>query len=171
MDIITNKSDFQNGWTGGLPETVCGAGSKLRNTADQREFLTHVIKRYNIGSIADIGAGDLNWISKTDLCGATYRPYDLYPRADSVMRLDITQETIPPVDLIICFWVLNHLPYDDCQKAIDNIKNSGSKYLMMTDRESYRDIQPPDINMAYIEILTLNEQKKDHIKLIQLETI
>ena len=28
-DIVTNPDKYKQGWTGGLPETECGSGSKI----------------------------------------------------------------------------------------------------------------------------------------------
>jgi len=63
--------------------------------------------------------------------------------------------------------VLNHMPYEDSQYAIRNIKASGSKYLIMTDRPIWHHEQPPEIQMEYLEELKLNS-KGDRILLIEL---
>lgn len=167
-DIITEVKKYQQGWTGGLPETPCGAGSTMRETKKQREWIPKIIERYNIKSIADIGAGDLNWIKHTDLSGVEYQAYDLVPRDPSVVKFDLLQEIPPKVDLIMCLWVLNHFPYDHCQKAIENLKASGAKYLMMTDRPRYHKDQPPEIHMEPLEKIILSGTKQDSIMLIKL---
>ena len=166
-DIITQVSKYEKGWHGGLPETPCGFGSKLSETKAQRQWIPEIIGKYGIKTIADIGAGDLNWIVHTDLGGAEYTPYDLVPRRKDVIAFDLLHEVPPRVDMIMCLWVLNHLPYDHCKKAIENLKASGSKFLMMTDRPKWRENQPPEIEMAYIEELMLNH-KQDSIRLIRL---
>lgn len=169
-DIITEVDKYKRGWTGGLPETPCGSGSRMRETTQQREWIPQVIKKYGIKSIADIGAGDMNWINKTDLCGVDYTAYDLVPRNSSVKRFDLVQEVPPKVDMIMCLWVLNHFPFDHCRQAIKNLKASGAKYLMMTDRLAYRKDQPPEIDMPYIERITL-KKGENYIVLIDLEAI
>lgn len=158
---------FKRGWGGGLPETKCGSGSMLRNTVQQREWIPQIIEKYGIQSIADIGAGDLNWISTMDMGGIEYAAYDLVPRVDGVSQFDLVKEVAPKADLLMCLWVLNHLPFDDCRQAIANLKSSGSKYLMMTDRPIWRHEQPPEIEMGYIERIVLNS-KNDSILLIEL---
>jgi len=169
-DIITEVDKYKKGWTGGLPETPCGHGSKLFVTKKQREWIPEIVEKYGIKSIADIGAGDMNWIKKTDLGDVKYIPYDLVPRLPEVQKFDLVQEIPTKVDMIMCLWVLNHFPYEHCQQAIKNIKASGAKYLMMTDRLRYREDQPPEIEMPYIDRLMLND-KGDSIMLIDLEAI
>ena len=126
-----------------------------------------MIAKHGIKSIADIGAGDMNWIKKTDLSGVQYIPYDLVPRQPEVIPFNLVEEVPDKVDMIMCLWVLNHFPYDSCLQAIKNIKASGAKYLMMTDRLRYREDQPSEIIMPYIDKLLLND-KGDSIMLIEL---
>jgi len=166
-DIITEISKYQKGWIGGLPETPCGSGSKLSNTIAQRKWIGKLIKTYKIKTIADIGAGDLNWIKKIDLKGIEYTPYDLVPRQPDVKKFDCIQQVPPKVDMLMYLWVLNHFPYDHCKKALENIFKSGAKYLLMTDRPVWREEQPPEIELPFIKELVLND-KQDSIRLIKL---
>jgi len=164
MGDIVSREKFSNGWIGGLPETPCGHGSTLGATKAQRAWIPGLIDAYQILSIADVGAGDLNWISLTDLRGAKYTPLDLVPRKPEVKAFDLVREVPPKVDLLLCLWVLNHLPFEECRKAISNLKASGSRYLLMTDRPKWHHEQPPEIVMPHIEELKLNE-KGDRILL------
>ena len=167
-DLIETEARFKIGWTGGLPETKCGYGSTMRATRAQRAWIPDVLEEYNIKSIADIGAGDLNWIKWTKIPGdIEYTPYDLVPRKPDVKFFDITKSIPPKVDLIMCLWVINHLDYTKAQQAIKNIKASGSKYLLMTDRKKYYKDSPPEIHMDYIESITVSELG-DTIRLIKL---
>jgi len=165
--IITEKEKYKKGWTGGLPETPCGYGSKLSATKKQRDWMPEIFEKYNIKSIADIGAGDLNWIKHIDLGDIEYQAFDLVPRHPEVRSFDLLKKVPPKVDLIICLWVLNHMPYDHCKQAIKNLKKSGAKYLMMTDVERYHKNQPPEIQMDHIEMLN-NGDLLGTIKLIKL---
>ena len=165
--IITEKAKYVKGWHGGLPETECGYGSKLTATKKQREWMPQIFEKYNIRSIADIGAGDLNWIKHINLGDIDYQAFDLVPRHSEVKTFDLLKKVPPKVDLIICFWVLNHMPIEHCKQAIKNIKKSGAKYLMMTDVERYHKDQPEEIKMDYIECLD-NGDLLGTIKLIEL---
>lgn len=167
-DVIADVDAFKKGWNGGLPETPCGHGSKLSTTIAQRQWIPKIIRKYGIRTIADIGAGDLNWISQMDLCGAEYTPYDLVPRRAEVKQFDIVSMVAPKVDMLMCLWVLNHIPHDQSRKAIKNLWDSGSKYLLMTDRPRWRSEQPKEIDMPFIECLVLNKSKNDRLLLIDL---
>jgi len=166
-DVVRDAEKFRRGWTGGLPETKCGHGSMLAQTVRQREWMPEMIRKYEIESIADIGAGDLNWIKKMDLAGASYRAYDLVPRLPQVVAFDLVNDVAPRADLLMCLWVLNHLEMEPCRQAIANLKASGSKYLMMTDRPIWHHEQPKEIIMQPIESLRLNN-KNDSILLVRL---
>lgn len=162
-----NRDKYRKGWRSGLPETECGAGSTLKATKEQRKWIPEIIEKYNILSIADIGAGDLNWISKTSIPHyVNYQAYDLIPRHPEVKEFNLLEEIPPKVDLLMVLWVLNHFPLEESRQAIKNIKKSGAKYLMMTDRPRYHENQPPEIDMPFIEQLKINDE--DSIKLIQL---
>ena len=96
-----------------------------------------------------------------------YKGYDLVVRHPDVIEFDIVSEQAPAVDCLLCLWVLNHLPIADSQAAIHNLRTSGSKYLIMTDRPKYHHEQPPEIHMDYLEELILNA-KGDRILLVEL---
>lgn len=166
-DFITEIDKYKKGWTGGLPETPCGHGSKLSSTEKQRQWIPGILEKYNIKSIADIGAGDMNWITHINMGDIEYQAYDLVPRHKSVKEFDLIQQVPPKVDLIMCFWVLNHMPLEHCRQALKNLKASGSKYLMMTDVPRYRKDQPEEIGMPYIEMLD-NGDLLGTVKLIEL---
>ncbi len=167
-DVIGDRAKFRRGWTGGLPETPCGYGSRLDQTVRQRDWIPQLIDRYEIRTIADIGAGDLNWIHHMDLRGAHYQAYDLVPRAPTVEPFDLVKQIPPAVDLILCLWVLNHLPFEHSRRAIANLRASAARYLLMTDRPIWRQEQPPEIEMPYVERLVLRQDKGDALLLIDL---
>jgi hypothetical protein len=132
-DLITDVKKYKKGWSGGLPETPCGYGSKVNQTIIQRAWIPHIVEKYGIQSIADIGAGDLNWIGQVKWPHPIqYTPFDLVPRAEGVEAFDIIHEVPPASDLLMVLWLLNHLPEDHAQAAMNNLLNSGSKYLMLT---------------------------------------
>lgn len=167
MGDVVSREKFSAGWRGGLPETPCGYGSTMEATKAQRAWLPRLIDAYAIRSIVDVGAGDLNWIRRTDLRGAQYTPLDLVPRRPEVTAFDLVSEVPPKADLLMCLWVLNHLDLESCRRAIANLKASGSSYLLMTDRPKWHHEQPAEIAMAYVEELRLND-KGDRILLCPL---
>lgn len=132
-DIITDRSKFADGWRGGLPETPCGGGSTVENTRRQRAWIPRIVEKYRIHYIANVGAGDLNWWGQMPLpAGTTTYHLDLVPRHENAQWFDVVADVPPKVDLIMCLWVLNHLPSDDREKAMENIRASGSRYLLAT---------------------------------------
>lgn len=167
-DVIHEQARFAEGWKGGLPETPCGAGSTMWNTKEQRKLLPRLFRQYAITSVADVGAGDLNWIRHVPMDGIEYIPLDLMPRVPEVTAFDLVREVPPRVDLILCLWVLNHLPFADCRAALANLKASGSRWLLMTDRPMWHHEQPEEIQMAPIEELILNPKTGDRIILVKL---
>ena len=77
--------------------------------------------------------GDLNWIKLIDWPHPiTYQAYDLVPRDESVIQFDLIHEVPPKADLIICAWLLNHLPHHHARAALDNLMASDAKYLIYT---------------------------------------
>jgi len=168
-DIILDVERYKKGWKGGLPETPCGMGSRVSETVLQREWIPKMIRKYKIKTIADIGAGDLNWIQHMKMPKALeYKAYDLVPRHPDVMSFNLLEEIPPKVDLIFCLWVLNHFTYEHCLIALENLKASGSKYMMMTHRPIWAHEQPPELNMEALETLIIREDKQDQIKLVLL---
>ena len=169
-DIVDDGKKFRDGWHGGLPETPCGAGSKLAETEAQRVWIPRMVGKYGITTIADIGAGDLNWMSLiTWPWDVSYSAYDLVPRHKRVQAFDLLIQRPPCVDLLMCLWVLNHLPFEHCQAALANIRASGSRYLMLTDRPKWHHEQPPEIKMPYLEELLLKAETGDRLLLIDLQ--
>ena len=131
-----NHNEFKRGWKGGLPETPCGAGSQFRATKTQRKWIPAKVKEYGITSIADLGAGDLNWSSRTAF-GCCYLPYDLVPRSPLVAKLDILTDKLPDADCYMVLWVLNHMTADQAKHASAKIMNSKARYLITTWRKDY----------------------------------
>lgn len=126
-----NYKEFERGWSSGLPETPCGAGSTLEQTEIQREWIPAMVAKYSILDIADLGAGDLNWACRTSF-GCAYIPFDLIPRAHGVGKLDILTDTLPVADCYMVLWVINHLTMTQAQHATRRLLQSKARYLLTT---------------------------------------
>lgn len=125
----------------------------IHTTRKQQRWIPQIIKLHGIVTVADIGAGDLNWMSRVLLPkGTQYTAYDLVRRHPAVREFDMLVDEVPQVDLLICLWVLNHMPDEDAGLAYTRLLNSGSTYLMMTHRESY----PDWVDEEIIERLSIN---------------
>ena len=144
--IIADPKHWKKGWHGGLPETPCGYGALIRQTARQRIWIPEGIDKYGIESIADIGCGDLNWISGVDL-GCDYAGYDLVVRARGVKRFDVLKDPIPTADCLLVLWVINHLLPHQQRMVMEKIRTSGARYLIQT----YDPRQEPCADVPYIE--------------------
>lgn len=118
------------GWNAGKPYTVCGNGSLEHNTQNIRRWLPWIVQRYEIKTVCDAGAGDLFWMHGMRW-SVNYFPFDLIPRHESIGKLDITTESLPHCDLILCRMVLNHLDEERILMALARFRSSG-KYLAAT---------------------------------------
>lgn len=122
-----NRKEFEQGWRSGLPETACGRGSTIEATGRQRRFLRAWIAEYDVASIVDVGAGDLNWIRHMDWPHpVAYTALDLVPRHEDVKQFDIVREVPPNADMTLCLWVLNHLDEKDARSAVANLLRSSA---------------------------------------------
>jgi len=129
-----------NLWTSG--ESKSGAGSELKSTEVIRKELPEVIKKFNIKTFLDIPCGDFNWMSHVGFDGVEYMGADIVENMIEENKkkfenvnfklLDITKDELPKVDLVFARDILGHFDLYNIQKALTNIIQSGSKYLLTT---------------------------------------
>lgn len=125
-------------------ESKSGPGASLKQTKKVRTILSTVLKELNIKSLLDIPCGDFNWMKEVNLTQYDYTGADIvndiikqneaiYSGARKrFMWRDITSSPLPQADLVFCRDCLVHFSYSDILKAINNIKKSGSKFLLTT---------------------------------------
>jgi len=133
-----------NRW--GNEESVSGAGSALSSPSvlESVKALDEVIRRFGIRSINDVPCGDFYWIPL--ILGrfpkVEYHGFDIvsdlikwnrerFPDYDFQVA-DITQDTLPQVDLIFCKDLFLHLYQRDIVHALRNFKLSGSRFLLVS---------------------------------------
>lgn len=150
---------LNNTWQG--RESVSGPGSDSNQTENLIAELNALIDVIKPKSILDIPCGDWNYMRHIKLDGITYIGADIVEplieqnrkryESDTVTFevLDIRHDYLPTVDLVITRDCLVHLPNDDVIAALENIKRSGSKYLLTTTfnflaQDVNRDIQVGD---------------------------
>jgi SAM-dependent methyltransferase len=133
----------------GSSESVSGRGSTLEETALVIELMNDLIIKFNIKSILDIPCGDFNWMNRVDLSSVSYIGADIVEEIIdknnfkfsssniTFMVKDLINDPLPQYDLIIVRDCLVHLSNKDIQKCLNNIKNSGSKYLLATSFPSF----------------------------------
>ncbi len=126
-------------------ESASGPGSTLETTMDTRAFIEESIQQFKITSIVDIGCGDWNWMSQLHLHGASYLGLDVVShtvlnnqaaygdrKGVTFKEFNAITEIPPQVDLVIIRDVLFHLSNDHAAQVLNNIRDSGSKYLLTT---------------------------------------
>lgn len=133
---------LDRGWSDA--ETVSGPGSTLESTRTVRLQLPVLLADLKIRSVVDIPCGDFHWMREVDLVGIDYQGFDIVPELIESNRrkyqtptirfgcLDLIKDTLPAADLVICRDCLFHYATRYVIKAIQNIKRSGSIYLLTT---------------------------------------
>ncbi|MDX2302067.1 MAG: class I SAM-dependent methyltransferase [Microscillaceae bacterium] len=142
QDIFTEIYQ-SNYW--GDSESISGMGSNLEQTAAIRKELKILFEKFSITSILDIPCGDFNWMKEVDLQKIAYTGADIveaivhqnqekYAQKAQIRfeLLNLTEDSLPAVDLILCRDCLVHFSYEDFFKALQQIKTSQSKYLLTT---------------------------------------
>jgi SAM-dependent methyltransferase len=132
----------KNSWNG--KESVSGPGSDFEQTKFLIPELEILLKDLRINTMLDAPCGDFNWMKRVNLGSIKYHGGDI---VDDLIEknnkkysnenvkfsvIDIVNDDLPKVDLIMVRDCLVHLPTKDVLKALTNIKNSGSKYLLTT---------------------------------------
>ncbi len=132
----------KNYWGDG--ESVSGEGSNSEQTKFLQEELDKILSKYSIKSMLDIPCGDFFWMKNVNLQGIEYIGADIvqqlisdnnskYSKATvSFKKLNLITDTLPKSDVVFVRDCLVHLSYDNIHKSINNIKRSGSKYLIAT---------------------------------------
>lgn len=129
----------------GSAESISGTGSELIQTKHLILELNKLIDDYNINSILDLPCGDFNWMKHVKFKNINYIGADIveklvennnlkYSNNDNIIfkNIDIIEDSLPHVDLIIVRDCFIHFSFKDIYKAIKNIKDSNSKYLLST---------------------------------------
>jgi hypothetical protein len=120
-------------------ESRSGIGSTLAQTDRLRVILPKYLDEFGIKSMLDIPCGDHNWMRLVDLSGIEYIGADIVDEVISENKrkydrdfrvMDLLTDKLPCVDLVFCRDCLGHFSINDVKKALNNIKESGSKYLM-----------------------------------------
>lgn len=145
---MSNKGIFThiyatNQWGVGT-ESVSGSGSSKDQSRETVKNLPIIFEKYNIKTVLDLSCGDWNWMKLVNLSGVQYLGTDIVDEliANNIKKykrdnvdfavMDLIEDPIPQYDLLILRDTLFHFSHEDIHKALRNIKNSGSKYLLTT---------------------------------------
>ncbi|MFU8818001.1 MAG: class I SAM-dependent methyltransferase [Pseudomonadales bacterium] len=131
-----------NKW--GDPESVSGKGSNLAQTRNLRAELPALLQRLEVKTLLDAPCGDFHWMQHTPLAVDEYIGADIVPALVDANQtahaapgrrfvcLDLATDPLPAVDAILCRDCLVHLDLTTMARVIDNIRASGSTYLLTT---------------------------------------
>ncbi len=142
MEEIFSGIYRRNEWAD--PETVSGRGSTLARTEIIRGLLPALLESVGARTMLDAPCGDFNWLRYVDLRGVEYIGADVVPElvernqseyggeGRSFVVLDITRESPPRADVILCRDCFIHLSFQHIFAAVANFKRSGSAFLLAT---------------------------------------
>lgn len=141
QDVFTRVYE-STAW--GSQESGSGTASELRATGNVREWLPDVLSRLGAKSLLDAPCGDWNWMQHVDLSGL-----DEYYGVDIVQPVieqnaakfggphrhfavaDLTCDTLPQADAILCRDALVHVSYQDAAKILVGFAATGATWLLL----------------------------------------
>ena len=129
----------------GAVGSVSGLGSESDATASLRQRLPGLLRGLGATSLLDAPCGDGGWISDLDF-GMPYTGVDVVPELIDDLRCrpqqggiprtyllaDITCDSLPRADAILCRDCLVHLSFANIAAAVANFRRSGSEWLITT---------------------------------------
>ena len=145
VDSIFDGIYRRRAWGG--TESHSGRGSTLSETAAIRQALPQLVAEFDIHSMLDIPCGDGNWMSHVEMDLQSYIGADVVgdllancrakwgactTARTKFIQLNVISDPLPPVDLIFCRECIVHFSFADAFTAFENIKASGSRYLLTT---------------------------------------
>ena len=131
-----------NHWRG--VESVSGQGSSLDQTIVIRKILPVLLQSVQATTLLDAPCGDHFWMNQLALDLESYTGVDIVreiivnnryrysgPGKNFLVR-DVTKDSLPRADCILCRDCLDHLSFNDAMNALKNFRRSGSRYLLAT---------------------------------------
>ncbi len=159
LSAVFHKVYFKtNKWEAG--ETGCGPGSTLENTNKIRQEIPLLLKSIHATSLLDAPCGDLNWISHIQFYDIDYIGVDIIEEiikqnekkfpGKKFMIADITSDSLPKADIVLCRDCFIHLPNKLIIATIANFKKAGIQYMLTNTYNFVRvnkDIKAGDFRM------------------------
>lgn len=142
MQKTFSEIHHNNHWEG--QESVSGEGSSREQTDMLSNQLPSLIREYDVESMLDLPCGDFSWMQHVELPIDSYIGADIVPEliADNnekhgneqrrFITLDLTSDTLPDADLLLCRDCLVHLSLEDINQALDNIRAHDITCLLTT---------------------------------------
>ena len=140
-------------------ESRSGPGSNLDQTNIIRQEIPKIINKYDIRTVFDASCGEFNWMKHVDLMGAKYIGSDIvheivlqnrikYSNENiSFVSLDVMTDELPKSDLIILRDTLFHFSNQHILKTLQNIKRSGSRFLLTTSHFGSEHIEETNVDI------------------------
>lgn len=128
----------------GEGDSISGPGSDAEQTRAVVEALPELFRELQVSSMLDIPCGDFHWMSTVPREGIGYVGADIVKElidrncrefareGISFQRLDLLSDRLPAVDLVMCRDCLVHLSLEQIGQALQNLRRSGSRYLLTT---------------------------------------
>jgi glycosyltransferase involved in cell wall biosynthesis len=141
MTNVFEEIYLKNVW--GNSESHSGHGSSASATRFLRPALIQLLFDLDVKSMVDVPCGDFNWMQLLDLpldyFGGDIVPQLIEANQEKYSRpgrafglLDIVKDPLPRTDLVFSRDLLVHLSERDIRSALENIFESGAKYLVTT---------------------------------------
>lgn len=140
-DIFVNNKWWE-------PDSRSGPGSCLEQTAAIRRAIPELLREFGIKRMLDIPCGDFFWMKeiRTELEQIldSYHGGDIVPALIAQNQrlyqtekirfqvLDLTKDRLPSADMILVRDCLLHLNFRLILRALDNIRESGIKYVLLS---------------------------------------
>jgi len=132
-------------------ETRSGVGSRLDSTKVVRAKLPQALRQLDARVILDAPCGDFAWMQHVDLKGIEYIGGDIVAsiveanqrqyanEARRFVQLDLTRDSLPDADVLLCRDCLVHLSYANIRAVFANLARSNIRYVLMTSFPGRRD--------------------------------
>jgi hypothetical protein len=126
------------------PESRSGVGSSLDATRVVRAELPKALRRLEARTLLDVPCGDFTWMARVDLSGIDYIGGDIVATiveknnrlhsssSRRFMDLDLTRDSLPAADVLLCRDCLVHLSYANIRAVLANVARSSIRYLLTT---------------------------------------
>jgi len=129
----------------GAATSASGLGSETTAAAAVREALPNLLQRLGVRSLLDAPCGDAGWINDC-IQDLDYTGVDIVSSliTENILRAqrgeiagrfltaDITRDSLPDADLILCRDCLVHLSFENIHRTIARFRASGAHWLLTT---------------------------------------
>ena len=132
----------KNHWNG--PDSVSGAGASRNQTLALETELPVLLQELGVRHVLDLPCGDFSWMQHVALPVSRYTGADIVPDLVAAnqqrfgaphrrfIRCDLTTDSLPDADLMLCRDCFVHLSFADIFRAFQNLRASRIPHLLTT---------------------------------------